>query len=785
MKPSDSSSFIKPLFISFSVAASTLLLQLVQTRIFSVVFWNHMVYFIISIALLGFGISGTWLSFGSNNRLTRLLTLPNAAIGYTLSLILSTFVIPRMGVGVRDLFGSGSDYVLLFLTYGAAILPYFFGGWILGITFRDYAPQMHKLYFADLAGAALGCVAFLVLMTAVGPVVLSLVCCLIVLLPFLGDLFQNRNGKILATLSLLLIGLGFVFTGRIEQGIVPEGDKAYSEHIREFDTKTNSEVRFTEWNAISRIDLVGYSDDRFQRIYIDGDAWTEIPPVSDPVKPHNREKESFIEHVAPYLLSPKIDSALVIGPGGGIDVLHALKAGATHVDAVELNPSIAAIGSEHFTKENKGLFTRDEVELHVEEGRSFTSRTDRKYDVIMLHGIDTFAALSSGAYVLSENYLYTVEAMKDYLQHLSQDGTLCLVRWRYRGETARLFTVVLEALHELGVENPEGCIYYGSKNFAYLMARTTPFTDEEMATLKEYAVEQEALTLYPEMSITDEAPDGKMINKYADLRAKGEHEKFLKEYRYDISPVHDDSPFFFHYEKMSFLKQIFSSQANENIVRGNWASFTLYILFGFSCLAVGIFILLPLVRRGRPSIPHFSSWVGYFTCLGIAFIFIEIALMQRFALLLGHPSRSLAVVLSSLLLFAGIGSQVKGWLKIRLDVCLVILVVLLVVSAYGYPSMIQSLLPYSLLVRSIATILLVAPLGLLMGMPFPSGIQKVSENGPEAVPWMWGINGGITVVGSILAIIIAIWFDFTSVILLGAAAYGIALLFSWRALKVD
>lgn len=744
-----------------------------------------MVYFIISIALLGFGISGTWLSFGTNNRLTKILTLPNAAIGYTLSLLLSTFVIPRMGLGMHDLFGSGSDYIRLFVTYAAAILPYFFGGWILGMTFRDYAPHMHKLYFADLAGAAVGCVAFLVLMSVTGPVVLSLLCCIVVLLPVTGDLARTRSGIVLGAISLTLIGSGFVFSNQIEQGIIPEPNKAYSVHIREHDAKSDYQVRFSQWNAISRIDVVGYEDDSFQRIYIDGDAWTQIPHYRKPIKPHHREKEMFIEDVAPYLLSPKIDSALVIGPGGGIDVLHTLRGGATHVDAVELNPSIAAVGEKHFAKENQNLFNRDEVQLHVEEGRSFASRTDREYDLIMLHGIDTFAALSSGAYVLSENYLYTVEAMKDYLQRLSPDGTLCLVRWRYRGETARLFTVVLEALHELGVENPNECIYYGTKQFAYLMARLKPYTEDEIAQLKENALKHKALTLFPEEEVLDDAPDGKIINQYAALRAENNHHDFLKEYRYDISPVRDDSPFFFHYEKLAFYAQIFTSQFNENQVRGNWASFTLYILFGFSCVAVGIFILLPLLHRGRPAIPHFSSWVGYFACLGIAFIFIEIALMQRFALLLGHPSRSLAVVLASLLLFAGIGSQLKGLIKVRLDFCLMLLVVLLLISAFAYPSIIRSLLPYSLTLRSVAAILMIAPLGILMGMPFPSGIQKVSENGTEAVPWMWGINGGITVVGSILAIIIAIWFNFTTVILMGAFAYGIAILLSKRGLKID
>jgi hypothetical protein len=778
-----------PAAVAFSVALSTLLLQLLQTRIYSVVYWNHLVYFIISVALLGFGISGTWLALGDAERRRSILTIPVAAGGYFISLMASSFLIPYAGLKLGGFQGIDLGFAKLLATYTVAVLPYFFGGWILGVVFRDNAKHMHFLYFADLVGAGLGCLLFLLLIRPLGPVVLALMCGASVLIPvFAREIVQGRYRVTALVLTLAVVG-GFAFQDEIALGIVPDEKKAYSRHLigedlADFLKTSTVQHEFSEWNAISRIDVLKFRDPEQEYIYIDGDAWTGIArynPNTGPVDPGVR---SFTEHWAPYASKYLIDSALIIGPGGGGGVSLALRHGASKVDAVEINPTTARIGLDVYRETNDNLFHQDGVTLWVEEGRSFVYRSDDTYDLVLLKGIDTFAALSSGAYVLSENYLYTVEALKDYIRHLTPDGQLCIVRWEYRGETPRLFAVALEALYDLGISNPEDHIFLGAHQNAYLLVRPTPYTEAEIQNLRDNAKRVGGRTLFPPVEGGAESGVAKAIHQYADARAKGTTDEFLKTYRYDVSPVWDDSPFFFHYEKLNLWSKALWTRGSLDEIRGNWASLTLYMLFLFSCVTVFLFMVLPLARRGRVPIPHFSIWLVYFTCLGVAFIFVEIAVMQRFALLLGHPSRSLALVLSSLLIFAGIGSQLKTVLNLALTPVLATLIVAILACAFGYPAIVQALLGQPYLVRCIAVIAMVAPLGVLMGIPFPSGIQKVSEHGQRAVPWMWGINGGSTVLGSILAIIVAIWLDFTTVLIVAAIGYAIALALNHRILKI-
>lgn len=219
------------------------------------------------------------------------------------------------------------------------------------------------------------------------------------------------------------------------------------------------------------------------------------------------------------------------------------------------------------------------------------------------------------------------------------------------------------------------------------------------------------------------------------------------------------------------------------MLRGHWPSFTLFVLLAFTAVMVAVFMFLPLASRRRPDLPRFPLWLLYFACLGVSFIFVEIALMQRFALLLGHPSRSLALVLAALLVSAGAGSYLRAKLKLSLSVCLSLLILAILGAAFVYPFVVQYVLGWTLVQRGFVTLALVAPLGFFMGMPFPTGIRRISEHANSAVPWMWAVNGGTTVFGSVLAIVLAIWGSFTLVLSIAALGYVLALLVSIRLLR--
>ncbi len=783
----------------FSVASATLLLQVTQTRIYSVVFFSHLVYFIISLALLGFGISGTWLAFGKSGRLARFLTLRKAAIGFTFSAIISSLLAPRLGISIAMILHNRAHMLQLLLVYSLAVFPYFFAGWILGVIYRDFAKKIHMLYFADLAGAAVGCLLFLVLIQPLGAVHLTLTCCALGSLPVVV-LAPPPKFRVLGTLVLgLPILFISIFPGYFEASIVPEPAKAFNTYYTVFDNMRKDDekiVELSEYNVIARTDVVTTRKEPHKKsIFIDGDAMTPI--VVDPPRPVPPYSADAMPPRCPsYFLDRPTDSFLVIGAGGGVDVYTALRAGAERVDAVEVNPTTVRIMLNDYRDLSNDLFYRPGVTLYNEEGRSFVRRSQEQYDVIVLWAIDTYAAQNAGAYMLSESYLYTVEAVMDYADHLTERGILCIARWAHDAESPRLFTVMLEAAYQLGYENPERHILaYLDRRHTLALLSPTAFGQGEIARLKLHldkgiwrGLKLLIFPVPPEEQKPPLGPYQRLAYRYAVDRAENAEKQIIDDYLCNIAPVWDDSPFFFNYSRPKDLLRVFEKHEDPmrergHVLGGYWPSFTLITLLLFVGAVVALFMFLPLIGRKRGPLPHFKSWLGYFACLGIAFIFVEIALMQRFALLLGHPARSLALVLASLLFFAGLGSHLQERLRINITIAMALLILIIVSTAYLYPHIIAAALGGALWFRGVVTIALVAPPAFLMGMPFPVGLKLISQHGERAVPWMWGVNGGATVLGSILAIMCAVHINFTAVLLLAAFGYTVALVLNQFVLK--
>lgn len=766
-----------PALLAFCVSCATLLLQLTQTRIYAVVYWNHVVYFVITIALLGFGISGTWLSLSGGRGLLGKLTIPMAALGFVVTTLASAIVAPCLNsITLAYVFTSLPQLARLLAVYGLAVLPFFFSGWILGVTFRDYARHIHTLYFADLAGACVGCLLFLFAMQPLGAVALVALVCLLLAVPALAQQGLTRRAVGLEV-AVVALAVGTMAAGpAITKAIQPEPTKAIISEFRHVDPDKHG-VEFTEWNIISRID-VAYSETGFpfrKAIFCDGDSWTEMQVDAElPAPRYDFASDTPLTNRAPFYFKEKAGDVLVIGTGGGVDVYAALRGGAESVDAIDINPTTFRLMLEEYREETNDLMFQPGVKAFQEEGRSFVRRSSKDYDVIMLHGIDTFTAQSTGAYVLTESYLYTVEAIEDYLSHLDEDGILCITRVGYHPERSRLFAICLEALYRMGIPNPNEHIVFHSDGFLLctILVRMTPFTESEITSFAAKVEQHGGVMHYPADLSKHDLEDQEIIDSYARSRADGTHKAYLDSLPVYIAPVYDDSPFFFLYDRPSTLLKVFTDRS---AYRRHWPSFTLFALLAFTIVMVSVFMFLPLWGRRRASMPGFGGWLVYFLCLGVGFIFVEIVFMQRFALLLGHPSRSLSLVLASLLLFAGIGSYARGALRLRLARWLPVLVAGILVAAFAYPLAINAALGASLPVRAAVTILLIAPLGFLMGMPFPTGISRVSQASRDAVPWMWAVNGGATVLGSVLAIIVAIWGSFTAVLIIAAACYLLAL----------
>ncbi len=479
------------------------------------------------------------------------------------------------------------------------------------------------------------------------------------------------------------------------------------------------------------------------------------------------------------------EKALIIGPGGGVDVIIARLFGAREITAVEVNPLVAreVMSAEPFRSFSGGLYEQPGVRLVVDEARSFLRRSNEAYDLILGTMVDTWAATAAGAFALTENNLYTVEAFSDYFARLAPGGMLSMTRWSQNppDQLLRLVSLGRAALREAGAVDatvhfiiirglPEREQPLATATF---LLKKTPFTDAEIDRAEAVAQRLSFEVLYtprtrPRGPITSliEAPDPR---------------EFWTAFPNDVSPPRDDRPFFFQSARLSRL-------LNPRWARGEWrktnlGTVVLFVLVGLSAVLVALFVLGPLMLV-RARVEDQTGRAGallYFACLGAGFIVIELALVQKCVLFLGHPAYALTVVLFSLLVFSGLGSALSA--RIRPEQLRPVLLRLLPAAAVFVVAYVLLLGPvfYGLVhlgpePRVALTVAFLAPLGLLLGVPLPTGVRLLAAGAPGLVPWAWGVNGAASVMGSAAAVAMAMLWGFDRTLLVGAGLYLAAFL---------
>jgi spermidine synthase len=483
---------------------------------------------------------------------------------------------------------------------------------------------------------------------------------------------------------------------------------------------------------------------------------------------------------------------MVIGPGGGNEIFVAHSMGAARIVGVELNPAMLDATYRTYADFSGHLYGTSNARAVVSEGRAFARSlgSEEKFDIIQMSGVDTWAGLSSGAYVLSENFLYTTQAFQDFYAHLKDDGILSIGRFRLDPprESLRLVSVALQALRELGVARPEehvAALSFGTSFMGRLLVKRSPFSPSEVKLLQR---EVERAGGGGELYYAPGAVHDNPYSRLAVSFAARKEQAFFEEYPYDVTPVTDDRPFFFEYYKWSRLFRDLAHPGTGGQVGAN-RPVGLIILGGLLAqvgLLVLVFVLAPLwlFRKDGMKVPRWGSAVLYFSCLGLGFMFVEIGLMQRFVLFLAHPAYAIPVVLATLLVSSGAGSLVAASLPFeseqRLRLCLTTVAVLLVVLLAILGPLFDACLGLPFAARVIVAVSILIPLGIVLGMPFPLGIGRVGANHPHLVPWAWGINGGMSVLGSILAIMIAMGTGFSWVLLGAAGLYLLALVAARR-----
>ena len=784
----------------FCVTASTLMLQLIQTRILSVVAWYHLAFFVISMAMFGLTAGAVWVYLRGERYATKTLSFDLAhysaafAISTALALALQMTLVPANHPAVTTL--------LIWTELAVCIaVPFFFSGIVVSLALTRSPYPVGRVYGVDLAGAAVGCLGVLLLLNATnGP---SSVLWTAVIAAAGSILFSMsgaqtepktppRFARILRRRRIwvaLLIAVAAINSfDRTHRGLYPVFAKNNLQLV--------ALPWYERWNSFSRViaSKPEYSEPQMwgpsrafigndwrlmqSRLNIDGDAGTAAYGIDGDLS-RAQFLQYDITNLAYHL--PQRHRAAIIGVGGGRDVLSARVFGVQEVVGVEINPAFVNLLLHHpqFSR-FVGIDRLDGVSLYVDEARSWFARSDQTFDLIQMSLIDTWAATGAGAFTLSENGLYTVEAWRIFLRRLAPDGVFTVSRWyspQQVTETGRMVSLAAAALLESGVDNPADHIYLATTGaVATLVVSPSGFGAEGLQSLRSATERLQFKTLLA----PQQEPASALLGKIVKARSRTELEYVARDLPLDLSPPTDERPFFFNQLPLNSIFKLAAVAAAvrpNGVTAGNlFATATLAMLFFISLALVVIAVIVPL----RPALKDVGirlagGGTAYFMLIGMGFMLVEISLLQRFSVFLGHPIYSLSIVLFSLIISAGVGSLLSDFLTIerpaRFTPWVIATSGYILSQLFWVPQLLLSLDSGSLFVRGLASIAIILPAGLLMGFGFPAGMRMVSACSRKPTPWFWGINGASGVLASIFAVGCSIAFGIGTTTALGAACY--------------
>ena len=752
--------------LAFTTLA-TLVLELSLTRIFSVVFYYHFAFLAISIALFGLGTGGVFsyvVAARAGNLYAKLgvLALANAiAVVAALRLVLWAPASP--------------GYLALAGVYFVVACPFFLAGTVISLVISEAIERIDRAYFFDLAGAAVGCLVLIPFLNTFGgpnTLITGGVFYAIAAAIWFHQAGEERRRAMAVALGLVLVLL-MIANGRW--------------HVVDIRTAKGQNLPpelYTAWNSFSR---VGVTNDRgYLSVVIDADAATAIAPQDwNHISDKQRATLSHEGPGFPYYLRPAAKT-LVIGAGGGYDVGRAFASGSKDITAVEINPIIATnIMRRRFTKESHGLYFRPEVRVFIEDGRSYVRRSSEKYQVIQATLVDTWASTAAGAFALSENNLYTTDAFHDYLSHLTDDGVIAFTRWGFDPprESLRLISLAMDGLARLGETNPAQHVMVVRDDAAKLrgwgaqdsvLISRKPFSKDDVERARQWLIDSKLEGIY--------LPGGSLSTPFAQLLTSPDPRSFWQSYPFDVSPVNDDRPFFFYTVQARDLVAFLTSSNQESAdYKINRALPTLAALVVVSLAATLLILLLPRLILGTRLPKHKGVFVFllYFLCLGAGYIMIQISLIQKFVLLLGHPTYALTVIVFSMLVFSGAGSFFSKTIAAtpsRLLSVLIAIAALVALLAFATPAIVAAAAAWPLAAKMFLTAACIAPAAFLMGVPFPSGLRRLEQLHSPSLRWAWALNAAASVLGSAGAIVLAIYAGLRATLLFGGALYLVALL---------
>jgi predicted membrane-bound spermidine synthase len=782
------------------VCGAVMALQILQSRIFSVVTWYHLSFLTISIAMFGLTLGALDVYRGNKEAQTKNLgrLLAQASLWFGGLSVLTLFV--QMYVPIVDSSFKSIIFTLP-LVAGVAASAYYQAGKIVSLCLTRSGFPVGRVYGADMIGAALGCLFALGLMQTIdAPSAVLVVAGLVIVnaLLFHRDATAGWQTKT-AVLAVLIIAVGIGNAAMPDRPIYPRWTKTMK--------LDRDLINYEEWNAISRITVSPALEDYpvyvagrspllpegrkadYQFLRVDGAAHTAIIKFDG----KTWEDVDFIEYDLTNLVHfvPGLESVGIVGVGGGRDLLAALYFGAKRVLAVDVNNvQIKLLTQVPEYKNYTNLSEQPGVRIVNSEARSWFTQNTETYDLLQMSLIDTWVSAAAGAFSLTENSLYTVEAWETFLNRVNDGGIFTVNRFHDPGascnDLCRLATITATALLDRGQKEPWKHVFIAHvSNILTLIVGKDPLTEAQLDALHTQAERLQ----YTLVASPRQASQYETLNNILHASSKEDITTAIKDLPFDVSPSTDAKPFFFNQARIWRPWDVIRQATSGNMIYQNLqghavATVNLYIILLFSIVASVLVLVLPF-RKALSSAPKSFIRAGtvYFALIGLGFMFIEITLMQMMSMFLGHPVYGLGVVLFSMILSTGVGSFASEGLLLnnrkRLISWSLLLAGYLVLVAVSVMPLMRAFMETDFIWRLSFCLLMIFPAGFMMGFAFPTGMRLTEQVSDSLTPWFWGINGALGVVASALAMVISIGAGLPMTILAGAVCYG---LLAWPAL---
>lgn len=769
----------------FLVSFAVILLEISYTRIFSFKFYYYFTYVIIGLSLLGLGAGGVCVAiFPGVRRLSPRRLIARSCLAASVLIGVGYLITALVQVDAFAIVSSSREAAKLGVILVLLFAPFLCAGVVIAAIFGARPTQIGRLYGADLLGAGLGCVSCIPLIYVLTPPG----CVMLSALVLAGCCVRSAVGESRATAACgALLAVAFLVPVAAPH-VLPDPIPDRSKTMGAIDPK-ESPIVFSQWSSVFRVDVMQHPllEGASYLIIHDGQMGSGLHSFDGDLSKLSRFDKD--PRLFPFRLLGKDPNVLIIGSAGGHEILSSLYFKAGHVTGVELNPVTMSLLTKYFVDYSGHLATNDHVTLVNAEGRSFLRRSGAKFDLVWFVAPDTYAAMNaatSGSFVLSESYLYTTQMITEALDHLTDDGVICAMFGEIYFEdkpnrTERYISTAREAFARRGIGDFDRHVLVATSpsflTLSTILLKKTPFSDDEIAHFKE-AVQQVpgSAVQYAHGETPGTAAIGDIVTLPRERLAE-----WYERFPYDVAPVTDDAPFFWHFAR---FRDAFRGRAHWELEDAVGERLLIALLVLVTTFAA-VCLLLPFVtiRSVWREIPYKGNAVVYFGALGAGFMFLEVSLIQMLTLFLGYPSYSLSVTLFSLLMFTGLGSLAttryeQGRDRLLLTL-LVVLTMLIVFYQFGLSHVVDAFVGSALFVRFAIAVALIAPLGICLGAFMPIGLgelARVTEHKAEFIAWGWAVNGFFAVMSSILSTIVAMSYGFRAVLLVAMGVYYIGVI---------